>query len=144
MAVFVPRVLAGWGKRIAAPLHRGAAMYCVCAWWLPCLGCRVWRRLLLAADFRGNGEAFAAFCAAACEDFATVCRSHACAESVFVYAFAVMGLVCTFHCLIRRLMGFKGKLFYYAAFFDAGFFAGECAEVVEFCAAYLAVFVHGD
>lgn len=55
---------------------------------------------LLAADFRGNGEAFAAFCAAAGKNLAAVGGGHACAETVFVDTFAVVGLICTFHFLI--------------------------------------------
>jgi len=81
----------GCGVRLCIGLSKSAG---VC-------GRLVFVGLLFAADFVGYGEAFAAFCTATCEDFATVGCGHAGAETVFVDAFAVMGLVCTFHCLME-------------------------------------------
>lgn len=98
---------------------------------------------LLAADFRGNGEAFAAFCATTGKNLAAVGGGHACAETVLVDTFAVVGLICTFHFLVC-LNGSELVFGYYAAFFDTCFLAGEGAEVVEFCTAYFTEFVYGD
>lgn len=65
-----------------------------------------WR--LFRTDAVGNSEVFAAFGAAACKYFAAVGCGHALTETVFVESFAVVGLVCTFHCEFR----FTGLVFY--------------------------------
>ena len=56
---------------------------------------------LLAAQRAGNGEAQAAFCAAAGKHFAAVGGRHAFAETMFVDSLAVGGLVGSFHlCMV--------------------------------------------
>lgn len=56
--------------------------------------------LVLAVNLVGHGKLFTAFGATGCQHAATVGRSHAMAETMFVVSLAVVGLKCSFHLIM--------------------------------------------
>ena len=62
--------------------------------------CRLASYGLLSVVLVGNGQLLTALCAARSQHATTILRCHALAETMFVHAATVVGLKCSFHCLI--------------------------------------------